>query len=126
ELEAANRKKPNSKGAKRNMPNQIETREAINEFVRSKGAMQKRGDFTTVEGGALIPEELMKPKKELVDTLDLTQYVRKVPVNRGSGKYPIIKKSNGKFTSVTELAANPKLATPTFAEVTYDIETYRG
>ena len=125
ELEAANRKKPKA-GGKRNMPNQIETREAINEFVRSKGNMQQRGDFTTVEGGALIPEDLMKPKKELVDTLDLTQYVRKVSVNRGSGKYPIIKKSNGKFTSVAELAANPKLATPTFDEVTYDIETYRG
>lgn len=125
ELETSNRKKPKS-GGKRNMPNQTETREAINAFVRSKGNYQERGDFTTVEGGALIPEDLMKPKKELVDTLDLTQYVRKVPVNRGSGKYPIIKKSNGKFTSVAELAKNPKLATPTFDEVNYDIETYRG
>lgn len=125
ELEASNRKKPKA-GGKRNMPNQTETREAINAFVRSKGNYQERGDFTTVEGGALIPEELLKPVKEKVDTLDLTQYVRKVPVNRGSGKYPIIKKSNGKFTSVAELAANPKLATPTFEEVNYDIETYRG
>ena len=125
ELEASNRKKPKA-GSKRNMPNQTETREAINAFVRAKGTFQERGDFTTVEGGALIPEDLMKPKKELVDTLDLTQYVRKVPVNRGSGKYPIIKKSNGKFIAVAELAANPKLATPTFDEVTYDIETYRG
>ena len=124
ELKESNRKKPKA-GGKRSMPNLTETREAINTFVRSKGAIQER-DFTTVEGGALIPEDLMAPKKELVDVLDLSQYVRNLPVTRGSGKYPIIKKSNGKFTSVAELAKNPKLATPTFDEVTYDIETYRG
>lgn len=125
ELEASNRKKPKA-GGKRNMPNQIETREAINAFVRSKGAVQERANFTTVEGGALIPEDLMPPRKELVDTLDLTKYIRKIPVNRGSGKYPIIKKSNGQFVATAELAKNPELAIPTFAEVTYDIETYRG
>ncbi|PER27196.1 phage major capsid protein [Bacillus cereus] len=123
ELEDSNRKSPN-KGAKRNMPKQTETREAINAYVRSKD--QTRAGFTSVEGGALIPEELLAPKKELVDTVDLTQYIRIVPVNRGSGKYPIIKKSNGKMVSVAELAQNPELAKPTFAEVTYDIATYRG
>ncbi|MED2185392.1 phage major capsid protein [Bacillus wiedmannii] len=123
ELESSNRRSPD-KGAKRNMPKQTETREAINAYVRSKD--QTRAGFTSVEGGALIPEELLAPKKELVDTVDLTQYIRTVPVNRGSGKYPIIKKSNGKMVSVAELAQNPELAKPTFAEVTYDIATYRG
>ncbi|MGR2746475.1 phage major capsid protein [Bacillus sp. N6] len=123
ELESSNRKSPD-KGAKRNMPKQNETREAINAYVRSKD--QTRAGFTSVEGGALIPEELLAPKKELVDTVDLTQYIRTIPVNRGSGKYPIIKKSNGKMVSVAELAKNPELAKPTFEEVTYDISTYRG
>ena len=123
EIESSNRKKPN-KGEQRKMPKNIETREAINAYVRTKG--QTRDGFTSVEGGALIPEDLMAPKKELVDTLDLTQYVRTVPVNRGSGKYPVIHKSNGKMTSVAELAKNPELAKPTFTEVNYDIETYRG
>ncbi|MGG2091916.1 phage major capsid protein [Bacillus sp. S13(2024)] len=123
ELEASNRKSPN-KGAKRNMPKQTETREAINAYVRTKD--QTRAGFTSVEGGALIPEELLAPKKELVDTVDLTQYIRTISVNRGSGKYPIIKKSNGKMVSVAELAKNPELAKPTFEEVTYDIATYRG
>ncbi|MCL9634652.1 phage major capsid protein [Bacillus zanthoxyli] len=123
ELETSNRKSP-KKGVKRSMPTNIETREAINAYVRDKD--QTRAGFTSVEGGALIPEELLAPKKELVDTVDLTQYVRTVPVNRGSGKYPIIKKSNGKMISVAELAKNPELAKPTFVEVNYDIETYRG
>ncbi|EOP94828.1 phage major capsid protein [Bacillus toyonensis] len=123
ELEASNRRSPD-KGAKRNMPKHTETREAINAYVRTKD--QTRAGFTSVEGGALIPEELLKPQKELVDTVDLTQYVRTVPVNRGSGKYPVIHKSNGKMASVAELAKNPELAHPTFTEVNYDIETYRG
>jgi len=123
ELETSNRKSP-KKGVNRTMPTNIETREAINAYVRDKD--QTRAGFTSVEGGALIPEELLAPKKELVDTVDLTQYVRTVPVNRGSGKYPIIKKSNGKMIAVAELAKNPELAKPTFVEVNYDIETYRG
>jgi len=123
ELETSNRKSP-KKGVKGTMPTNIETREAINAYVRDKD--QTRAGFTSVEGGALIPEELLPPKKELVDTVDLTQYVRTVPVNRGSGKYPIIKKSNGKMIAVAELAKNPELAKPTFVEVNYDIETYRG
>lgn len=125
ELAASNRKKPKA-GGKRNMSTELEKREAINAFVRSKGPAQERAEYTTVEGGALIPEDLMPPRKELVDTLNLEQYIRKINVNRGSGKYPIIKKSDGKFTSVQELAKNPELAIPTFEEVTYDIETYRG
>lgn len=125
QLEASNRKKPNV-GGKRNMPANVETREAIGEYVRSKGALKERAGFTSVEGGALIPEELLPAKKELVDVVDLTQYIRTVPVNRGSGKYPVIHKSNGKMNSVAELAKNPELAHPTFTEVNYDIETYRG
>ncbi|MDO6631770.1 phage major capsid protein [Bacillus thuringiensis] len=123
ELEASNRRSPD-KGAKRNMPKNMETREAINAYVRTKD--NTRSGFTSVEGGALIPEELLAPQKEKVDTVDLTKYVRTVPVNRGSGKYPIIKKSNGKMVSVAELAKNPELAHPTFDEVKYDISTYRG
>lgn len=123
-LEELNRKKPN-KGEKRNMTNQIETREAINAYVRSKGAYQERG-FTSVDGGALIPEELLTPKKALEDVVDLTKYVNIVKVNSGSGKYPVIKKSGTKMSTVAELAANPELAKPTITEVQYDIDTYRG
>ncbi len=123
ELEASNRRSPD-KGEKRKMPKNMEAREAINAYVRTKD--ETRSGFTSVEGGALIPEELLAPQKEKVDTVDLTKYVRVVPVNRGSGKYPIIRKSNGKMVSVAELAKNPELAHPTFDEVKYDILTFRG
>ncbi|WP_270336980.1 phage major capsid protein, partial [Lactococcus petauri] len=102
-----------------------EKRSAINAFVKSKGA-EKRDGFTSVEGGALIPEELLQPQLEPEDVIDLTKYVRVVPVNSGSGKFPVISKSGTKMVTVKELEKNPKLANPTMKEVDYSVATRRG
>lgn len=123
QLEELNRKKP-GKGEKRNMVKNVEVRDAINAYVKSKG--QTRQGFTSVEGGALIPEELLTPQKVPEDVIDLSKLVNVKPVNSGSGKYPVIKKSNSRMVSVAELEKNPELAKPTITEVPYDIETYRG
>jgi HK97 family phage major capsid protein len=126
QIEELNKKNPeNQKGDERKMKNtNVEVREAINGYVRSKG--QTRDGFTSVEGGALIPEELLSPQEAPEDVIDLSKLVNVVKVNSGSGKYPVIKKSGSKMTSVAELAANPELAKPSITEVPYDIETYRG
>lgn len=123
ELEQLNSKEP--KNNERNKGGKdMETREAINNYVKSKG--QTREGFTSVEGGALIPEELLTPQQAPEDIVDLSKLVKIVPVNSGSGKYPVIKKSGSKMVSVAELQANPELAKPTITEVDYSIETYRG
>ena len=101
-----------------------EIREGINEFVRSKG--QLRDGLTSVEGGALIPEELLAPQKKPEEEVDLRKYVKVVPVSSASGKYPVISKSDGKMNTVAELAANPKLANPSITEIDFKIETRRG
>lgn len=128
ELEALNNKQPESTGGtgdERHMTeDKKQVREGIKAYVRTKGAV--RDGFTSVEGGALIPEELLAPKKASGDELDLTKYVNTVSVNSGSGKYPIIKKSNSKMIAVEELAKNPELAKPKIDKVSYDISTYRG
>lgn len=124
ELEELNSKKPNNNERKNEGENKMEIREAINNYVRSKG--ETRDGFTSVEGGALIPEELLAPVKAPEDVIDLARIVKVVKVNSGAGKYPVIKKSGSTMTSVAELAANPELAKPTITEVPYDIETYRG
>ncbi|WP_332632019.1 phage major capsid protein [Halalkalibacter flavus] len=126
QIEELNNKNPeNNKGEERKMKNKnVEIREAINGYVRSKG--QTRDGFTSVEGGALIPEELLSPQEAPEDVIDLSKLVNVAKVNSGSGKYPVIKKSGSKMTSVAELAANPELAKPSITEVPYDIETYRG
>ncbi|HZH62589.1 MAG TPA: phage major capsid protein [Metabacillus sp.] len=126
QIEELNNKNPeNNKGEERKMKkDNVEIREAINGYVRSKG--QIRAGFTSVDGGALIPEELLKPQEVPEDTIDLSKLVNVVKVNSGGGKYPVIKKSGSKMVSVEELAANPELAKPSITEVAYDIETYRG
>jgi HK97 family phage major capsid protein len=129
ELEASNQKDPNQtndpEGGQRKMKKgNEEVREGIKAYVRSKG--QERAGFTSVEGGALIPEELLAPQEAPADVLDLSKLVNVVPVSSGAGKYPVIKKSGSKMVSTAELAANPELAKPVITEVPYDIETYRG
>lgn len=122
-LEASNRKKP-TKIKKRNKNTDVETRDAIDEFVRSKGLT--RDGYTSVDGGALIPEELLPPRKALEDVVDLTKYVNRVPVTRPSGSYPVIQKSGSKMVSVAELEKNPELGKPVITDVDYKVATYRG
>ncbi|MBD8028152.1 phage major capsid protein [Ureibacillus sp. Re31] len=133
DLERSNQKKPKSRskepGGKGNMnPEELkELRSAINAYVRSKGTEVRAVDgFKLVDGGALVPEELLTPEKAVEDTVDLLQYVKHVPVKSASGKYPVIKKSGSKMNTVAELEANPELAKPTLSNVLFEIETYRG
>lgn len=99
-------------------------REGIAGYIRSKG--QERAGFTSVEGGALIPEELLSAQKAPQDDIDLSKLVNVADVKSGAGKYPVIKKSGKKMASTAELAANPELSKPVITEINYDIETYRG
>ncbi|MGN8648321.1 phage major capsid protein [Gracilibacillus sp. HCP3S3_G5_1] len=126
EIEQLNENTPknNERGSREMSKENLEVREGINRYVKTKG--EARDGFTSVEGGALIPEELLSAQKQPEDTLDLSKYVRVVPVNSGAGKYPLIKKSGSKMVSVEELKNNPELAKPVIEDVAYDIETYRG
>lgn len=129
ELEIANTKAPDvttdpQGGARKMTTDNQELREGIKAFVRSKG--QERAGFTSVEGGALIPEELLAPQKTPENVLDLEKTINTVSVTSGAGKYPVIKKTAGVMVSVAELAANPELGKPTITSVPFDIDTYRG
>ncbi|WP_339012640.1 phage major capsid protein [Lactococcus garvieae] len=132
QIEDESESRSNKKGKKRSMKKfkiteeELETkRSAINAFVKSKGS-EKRDGFTSVEGGALIPEELLQPQLAPEDVVDLSKYVRSVPVNSASGKFPVISKSGSKMVTVKELEENPLLANPTLEEVDYSVATRRG
>ena len=103
-----------------------QARSAINSFIHSKGAQRASAGFTSVEGGALIPEELLAPALVPEDVVELKKYVNVIQVNTASGKYPVIAKSGAKMATVAELEANPKLANPTFTEVDFSVATRRG
>lgn len=117
-------KKEDKKMGKRSAEELAEIRSGINKFVKTKG--QVREGFTSVEGGALIPEELLVLEKKPEDVVDLRNYVKVVTVNSSNGKYPVISKSGGKMNTVEELAQNPQLANPQINEVDYKVATRRG
>lgn len=102
----------------------VETRELLNEYIRSKG--QKREGLTTVDGGALIPKEVLEPQKAKARSVDLRKLVRVVPVTTGSGEYAVISKSKNKMKKTSELEKNPELAKTPINKVNWTVDTYRG
>lgn len=129
QLDEINKKEPKPKKEEKKMGKRTaeeleEIRSGINKFVKSKG--QERTGFTSVEGGALIPEELLTPGEKPEDVVDLKKYVGIVIVNSAAGKYPVIAKSGSKMNTVEELAQNPQLANPQIDEIDYKVDTRRG
>ncbi|WP_337227969.1 phage major capsid protein [Staphylococcus succinus] len=123
------------KGAKRNMDKIItpkineeqesaEVRDFIH-FLRTKG--EKRANVTSLEADIIIPKDIATQPVKLPETIvDLKQYTNVVKVPTAQGSYPILESATTKMIPVAELAKNPELAHPTFLDVDYKVETYRG
>lgn len=124
-------------------------RDKVNAFLHSKGTVVNEGlrfegkdEVLITMNEAVVPttdgvkktdvtkvtsEELVTtPIREVNTTVDLKQFTTIYPAQKGSGKYPILKKATSKMASVAELEKNPKLAKPEFQEVDWAVETYRG
>lgn len=124
-------------------------RDKVNAFLHSKGAVVNEGlrfegkdEVLITMNEAVVPttdgvkktdttkvtsEEIVTtPIREVNTTVDLKQFTTIYPAQKGSGKYPILKKATSKMASVAELEKNPKLAKPEFQEVAWTVETYRG
>lgn len=102
-----------------------EKRAAVNNYIHSKG--QVRSGLVSDDVGVTIPEELVyQPENQIKTTYDLKQYVNVVPVHSAKGTYPVKAKATAKFNTVAELQANPELAKPSFNNVDYAVQTYRG
>lgn len=102
-----------------------EYRDAINEFLHSKGEV--RAGVTSTDVGALIPDEIIYNPEAAIDTVtDLSTLVTKTAVTTKKGTYPILKRASATLPTVAELAANPDLGKPEFTDVDWEVETYRG
>lgn len=128
QVEELNRKAPTYPSKEEQRGGQkLEQRDAIAKFIRTGQTRDIVGLKTTDSGSAaLIPNEVLKPhfiNKTRNPILDL---VKRVQVTSGSGKFPVIKKTDNKMSSTDELKANPELAKPNISEVDYAIKTYRG
>ena len=127
QVDEQNRKAPTFKDGEQRGGKKLEQRDAIAKFIRTGQTRDIVGLKTTDSGSAaLIPTEVLKPhflEKTRNPLLDLVQRVK---VNSGSGKYPVIKKTDSKMASTEELKANPELGKPSISEIDYSIKTYRG
>lgn len=127
QVDEQNRKAPTFKDVEQRGGKKLEQRDAIAKFIRTGQTRDIEGLKTTDSGSAaLIPTEVLKPhflEKTRNPLLDLVQRVK---VNSGSGKYPVIKKTDSKMASTDELKANPELGKPNISEIDYSIKTYRG
>lgn len=125
------KEKNKREGAKRSMaklnqnPETNEEILAFEQYMKSKGA--KRDNVKSDDVGVTIPEDIKYiPEKEVKTVQDLSELVEKTSVSTASGKYPILKRANAKFNTVSELEKNPELARPEFETINWEVETYRG
>jgi HK97 family phage major capsid protein len=124
QVEELNRKAPTYPSKEHRGGQKLEQREAVLEFIRSRG--QKRAGVKTTDVGAIIPKEILEPQKTPERQNPLLNLIHVVKVTSGSGSYPVMKKSNRKMTEVGELEENPELGKTKITEVDYKIKTYRG
>ena len=127
QIEEQNRKAPTYPSKEKRGGQKLEQRDAIAKYIRTGQTRDIVGLKTTDSGSAaLIPTEVLKPHFVNKTRNPLLDLVEGVKVNSGSGKYPLIKKTDGVMVSTDELKSNPELGKPAISEIDYSIKTYRG
>lgn len=127
QIEEQNRKAPTYPSKEQKGGEKLEKRDAIAKYIRTGQTRDIAGLKTTDSGSAaLIPTEVLKPHFVNKTRNPLLDLVERVKVNSGSGKYPVIKKTDGVMVSTEELKSNPELGKPAISEIDYSIKTYRG
>ena len=127
QIEEQNRKAPTYPSKEKRGGQKLEQRDAIAKYIRTGQTRDIVGLKTTDSGSAaLIPTEVLKPHFVNKTRNPLLDLVERVKVNSGSGKYPLIKKTDGVMVSTEELKSNPELGKPAISEINYSIKTYRG
>ena len=96
---------------------------AFKDFLKTG---EVRDGLSTVEGGVVIPKEILDIQKVPNDPTQLSAYVNRVAVTSGVGVLPVLAKNTARLVSTPELKENPELATLNLKEVDYKAITYRG
>ncbi|VRC41333.1 bacteriophage capsid protein [Streptococcus pneumoniae] len=127
QIKEQNRKAPTYPSQEKRGGQKLEQRDAIAKYIRTGQTRDIVGLKTTDSGSAaLIPTEVLKPHFVNKTRNPLLDLMERVKVNSGSGKYPVIKKTDGVMVSTDELKSNPELGKPAISEIDYSIKTYRG
>ena len=127
QIEEQNRKAPTYPSKEKRGGQKLEQRDTIAKYIRTGQTRDIVGLKTTDSGSAaLIPTEVLKSHFVNKTRNPLLDLVERVKVNSRSGKYPVIKKTDGVMVSTDELKSNPELGKPAISEIDYSIKTYRG
>lgn len=101
----------------------IKNENAFKNFLKTG---EVRDGVTTVEGGVVIPKEILDIQKVPTDPTQLSSYVNRVAVTSGMGALPVLAKNTAKLVTAEELAENPEIAKLQLKEVDYKAKTFRG
>jgi len=85
-----------------------------------------RSGLTTVEGSVVVPKEILDIQKTPTDPTQLSAYVNRVAVTKGTGSLPVLAKNTARLASTAELKENPDIASMELIDVDYKALTYRG
>lgn len=149
-LNGDDKKKPAGKRNKNNDPEQNERRQAIIDYVRSKGLKRSKAlkfektdegtfvvvgkrDITPTTDGVTstvaaptIPDAISyTPLRDLQTVVDLKPFTTVFQATTKKGSYPTVANATTKMATVAELAANPAMAKPNFNDIDWTVETYR-
>lgn len=97
-----------------------------NHYLHTRDA-QSAG-LKSPDAALTIPKDVKYVPVDEVKTIDdLSQYIHMVNVTSAQGSYPVRPKPNTtSLHSVEELAKNPDLAKPSFKNIEWKVDTYRG
>lgn len=107
-----------------NMKTQITNNADAFQAFLAKGEV--RDGLTTVDGGVVIPKQILDIQKVPTDPTQLASYVNRVAVASGMGALPVLAKNTAKLVTADELAENPEIAKLQLKEVDYKAKTFRG
>lgn len=125
-------KKENKRSKENTQMGTIISQPKISEEVRSFKAFLKgekrdaNSAFTTVDGGAIIPSEVLNAYKAPADANLLSGLVNRIQVSAPTGKLPVLAKASARLTSAQEGIDNPAIGKAQLSAVNYDVVTYRG
>lgn len=103
---------------------QDEAVRSFEQFMKTKGA--QRDGLTTLDGQAVIPEQILSAYTIPNDPNNLAQYINKVTVSAPAGRLPILSHDTDPLVDVDELAANPEMSKPGIGQVDYKLATKAG
>lgn len=101
-----------------------EATRSFEQFMKTKGAT--RDGLKTVDGQAVIPEQILSAYTVPNDPNNLAQYINKVTVSAPAGRLPILSHDTDPLVDVDELAANPEMSKPGIGQVDYKLVTKAG